>query len=390
MTVHRSGRAPPRRTTAGHRPAGVPGPAAGSGSAPAADDRWSPAEVQLGPDHHQRGRRRGTAIPCGTRVSSRRSTRASPSTEPNSSERQRRPSAPSQEGRRQAAGQRAGQLIGNGSSANSAGAPMAAPSDGHYVCRRGVRCRLSEIWGCSSSASFSNKDGTQWLETPQHLPVNWDDILSTTLHNYRKTLTDNIFQGRPLLNYLMSKGRVRKVNGGVLDRRADHLRRGRGRQLLRMAAAGDHPARRHLGGAVPVASDLRDDRHLRPRRGAEQRQGAGHQPARSQDHAGRGDAQEPSQPPDLRHARRFCRPDQGLPVARRADRLDHPRRWHRPGSGRATGSGPRSRTNVGAVDATGLEKATVQRLPQGVGLGLGPRRCHLHRPGRSTSSTSRR
>ena len=50
---------------------------------------------------------------------------------------------------------------------------------------------------------------------PQHIPVNWDDILSTTMHNYRKTLTDNIFNGRPLLNYLMSKGRVRTVDGGV-------------------------------------------------------------------------------------------------------------------------------------------------------------------------------
>jgi hypothetical protein len=48
-----------------------------------------------------------------------------------------------------------------------------------------------------------------------HLPVNWDDILTTTMHNYRKTLTDNIFNGRPLLNYMMSKGRVRTVNGGV-------------------------------------------------------------------------------------------------------------------------------------------------------------------------------
>jgi len=40
-------------------------------------------------------------------------------------------------------------------------------------------------------------------------------MLTTTMHNYRKTLTDNIFNGRPLLNYLMSKGRVRTVNGGV-------------------------------------------------------------------------------------------------------------------------------------------------------------------------------
>ena len=50
---------------------------------------------------------------------------------------------------------------------------------------------------------------------PAHTPVDWNVILSTTLHNYRKQLTDNIFNGRPLLNYLMSKGRVRTVNGGV-------------------------------------------------------------------------------------------------------------------------------------------------------------------------------
>jgi len=50
---------------------------------------------------------------------------------------------------------------------------------------------------------------------PSHLPVNWDDMLTTTMHNYHKQLTDNIFNGRPLLNYMMSKGRVRKINGGV-------------------------------------------------------------------------------------------------------------------------------------------------------------------------------
>jgi hypothetical protein len=48
-----------------------------------------------------------------------------------------------------------------------------------------------------------------------HLPVDWDAILTTTMHKYRKTLTDNIFNGRPLLNYFMSKGRVRTVDGGV-------------------------------------------------------------------------------------------------------------------------------------------------------------------------------
>ena len=50
---------------------------------------------------------------------------------------------------------------------------------------------------------------------PAHLPVSWDDILSTTMHNYRKSLTDNIFNSRPLLEWLMSNGRVRKVDGGV-------------------------------------------------------------------------------------------------------------------------------------------------------------------------------
>lgn len=48
-----------------------------------------------------------------------------------------------------------------------------------------------------------------------HVPVNWDDILTTTMHNYRNTLTDNIFNGRPLLEYFLSKGRVRKIDGGV-------------------------------------------------------------------------------------------------------------------------------------------------------------------------------
>ena len=48
-----------------------------------------------------------------------------------------------------------------------------------------------------------------------HTPTTWNDILSTTMHNYHKTLTDNIFNARPLLNYLMSNGRVKKVNGGI-------------------------------------------------------------------------------------------------------------------------------------------------------------------------------
>lgn len=48
-----------------------------------------------------------------------------------------------------------------------------------------------------------------------HTPATWDTILSTTMHNYRKQLTDNIFNSRPLLEYLMSKGRVRTVSGGI-------------------------------------------------------------------------------------------------------------------------------------------------------------------------------
>ena len=35
------------------------------------------------------------------------------------------------------------------------------------------------------------------------------------MHNYHKTLTDNIFNSRPLLNYLMSNGRVKTINGGI-------------------------------------------------------------------------------------------------------------------------------------------------------------------------------
>jgi hypothetical protein len=48
-----------------------------------------------------------------------------------------------------------------------------------------------------------------------HTPTTWDAILSTTMHNYRKTLTDNIFNSRPLLEYFMSKGRVRTIDGGI-------------------------------------------------------------------------------------------------------------------------------------------------------------------------------
>ena len=47
-----------------------------------------------------------------------------------------------------------------------------------------------------------------------HVPASWDVVLSTTMHNYRKTLTNNIFNSRPLLEYLMSNGRVTTADGG--------------------------------------------------------------------------------------------------------------------------------------------------------------------------------
>jgi len=53
------------------------------------------------------------------------------------------------------------------------------------------------------------------MALPAHTPTTWDDILSTTMHNTRKQLTDNIFSGRPLLDHFMSNGRVRTVNGGI-------------------------------------------------------------------------------------------------------------------------------------------------------------------------------
>lgn len=40
-------------------------------------------------------------------------------------------------------------------------------------------------------------------------------LLATTVANYRKTLTDNVFNARPLTYFLMDKGRVRMLNGGT-------------------------------------------------------------------------------------------------------------------------------------------------------------------------------
>ncbi len=44
---------------------------------------------------------------------------------------------------------------------------------------------------------------------------NFDNLLTTTLANYRSTLTDNIFTARPLTYKLMENGRIRMLNGGT-------------------------------------------------------------------------------------------------------------------------------------------------------------------------------
>jgi hypothetical protein len=44
---------------------------------------------------------------------------------------------------------------------------------------------------------------------------NFDQILTTTLANYRDQLTDNVFTARPLTYHLMDKGRIRMLNGGT-------------------------------------------------------------------------------------------------------------------------------------------------------------------------------
>jgi hypothetical protein len=45
--------------------------------------------------------------------------------------------------------------------------------------------------------------------------ANFDQLLSTTLANYRSQLTDNVFTARPLTYTLMDKGRIRMLNGGT-------------------------------------------------------------------------------------------------------------------------------------------------------------------------------
>lgn len=45
--------------------------------------------------------------------------------------------------------------------------------------------------------------------------TSFDELLSTTIANYRDQLTDNIFKARPLTNYLMEGGRIRMLDGGT-------------------------------------------------------------------------------------------------------------------------------------------------------------------------------
>jgi hypothetical protein len=44
---------------------------------------------------------------------------------------------------------------------------------------------------------------------------NFDQLLATTLANYRDQLTDNVFTARPLTYFLTDKGRIRMVDGGT-------------------------------------------------------------------------------------------------------------------------------------------------------------------------------
>lgn len=46
------------------------------------------------------------------------------------------------------------------------------------------------------------------------MALDFDQIAATTLKNYRKTLTDNIFNSHPVLAHLKDKGRVRFLSGG--------------------------------------------------------------------------------------------------------------------------------------------------------------------------------
>lgn len=43
----------------------------------------------------------------------------------------------------------------------------------------------------------------------------YDSLLSTTLYNYAATLQNNVFQSRPLLEWLQRKGRIKEYSGGA-------------------------------------------------------------------------------------------------------------------------------------------------------------------------------
>lgn len=48
-----------------------------------------------------------------------------------------------------------------------------------------------------------------------HTPSTWNELLASTMHNVRSKMTDNIFRTRPLLEHLLSNGRVRIEDGGI-------------------------------------------------------------------------------------------------------------------------------------------------------------------------------
>lgn len=52
------------------------------------------------------------------------------------------------------------------------------------------------------------------MALPAHVPSLWNEVLSTTMHNVRGRLSDNIFNKQPLLEHLLSNGRVRIEDGG--------------------------------------------------------------------------------------------------------------------------------------------------------------------------------
>jgi len=52
------------------------------------------------------------------------------------------------------------------------------------------------------------------MALPAHVPGTWDELLTSTMHNVRGTYTDNIFKKNPLLEHLLSAGRVQIKDGG--------------------------------------------------------------------------------------------------------------------------------------------------------------------------------